>query len=265
MAFNGKRSYRKKRGAPKKRMYKKRGGVSNTIKRYVKRTIHSQIENKVETDQGAGDTITSYAYNTGLFVRTCIPYTKITQGVDMGRIGNEIKTRTCLFSYSIAPNAYDSVFNPVPRPQEVMVFFGKVLNKKPQEPVSTDFAKLFQNGDTSISPQSNPLDLILPINKDYFKIYKVFRHKIGYAVNVNSGANVSAASYANNDFKLNVVNKVNCTKWCPKTLKFNDTTNQPTNDGLYMFAMSINADGTASSTPTPLKMWWNNTYTYEDA
>jgi len=265
MPFNGKRSYRKKRGVPKKRNYKKRGGVSIATKRYIKRTIHSQIENKIETTSGTAN-IFPYGYSSSLFTLTCIPYSQIVQGPEQGgRIGNVIKTRTCMFNYVLFPNNYDSVFNPVPRPQEVLVFFGKVLNKKPQEPTSTDYAKLYQAGDSSISPTSTLIDLCMPINKDWFKIYKVFRHKIGYSINQNSGADVARASFANNDFKLNVVNKVNLTKFCPKTLKFNDTTNQPTNDGLYVFALCVNADGSSSSTPIPIKMQYNNCYTYEDA
>jgi len=265
MPFNGKRSYRKKRGFTKKRSYKKRGGVSSSIKRYVKRTIHSNIENKVEILTGGNEYLYPYVTNGNIFTKTCIPYTNITQGTGMDRIGNVIKTRSCMFSYIIFENQYDAVFNPIPRPQDVLVFFGKLKNSKPTAPTITEYAKLFQGGDTSVAPVSLPLDMVQSVNKDLFTVFKVFRHKVGYSINTNSGANVAAASYANNDYKISVTNKVNCTKWCPKTLKFNDTTNIPTNDGLYMWAMCSNADGTVATASRPLFISYNVTYFYEDA
>jgi len=266
MPFNGKRSYRKKRGITKKRSYKKRGGVSVATKRYIKRTIHSQIENKIESADTQNGFISSYYASTSLFTLTCIPYTAIVQGLGQGdRIGNVIKTRSCFMNYSIAPYQYDAVFNPIPRPCIVMVFFGKLKNSKPTAPTSSDYAKLYQTGNSSIGPYSTPLDLIKAFNKDYFTIYKVFQHKLGFAINTNSGANVASASYANNDFKLMITNKVNLTKMCPKTLKFNDTTNTPTNDGLYMWALTVNADGVATTNTKVAQIWTSNTYTYEDA
>jgi len=264
MPFNGKRGYRKKRGFGKKRTYKKRGGVSRVIKSYVKRTIHSQIENKIEVASDNMLNIHPYAYSTSLFTRTCIPYTQIVQGVEQGgRIGNLLKTRFCFFTYTLSAAPYDVVYNPYPVPQEVMVFFGKVLAHKPTEPVAADYAKLYQSGDTSSAPQSNFLDLMLPLNKDVFKIYKVFRHKIG---NAQYATGTTATQlWTNNDFKMNVVNRVNCTKWCPKTLKFNDTTNIPTNDGLYVWALTINANGLPSTDSRAVKLTFVNSYTYEDA
>jgi len=159
----------------------------------------------------------------------------------------------------------DSIFNPTPRPLVVLVVFGKLLGNKPLQPGATDWTKLYQNGDTSIGPLSTPLDALKAFNKDWFKIYKVFQHKIGYSAAGQTGANAANQHFANNDFKLNIVNKVNLTKMCPKTLKFNDTTNQPTNDGLYMWAYTFNADGTFTSNSRPCQMFISNTYVYEDA
>lgn len=258
------RNYRKRSTVPKKRTYKKRSIVSNTIKRYVKRTIHSNIENKTEQTLSSSNVVTSYAVNSSLFVVSCIPYSGISQGLGAGdRIGNVIRTRKTMFNYCLRPNAYSASLNPNPTPQEVIIMFGKVKNSRAQQPISTDFSKLFQAGDSYHAPYSNLLDLLQDVNKDWFTVYKVVKHKIGNAT-YSTGATASQL-FSNNDFKLNVVRRLNITKFMPKIVKFNDTTAQPTNDGLWMWAMCVNADGTASATQYPCYMDYTLNYEYEDA
>lgn len=262
--------YGKRRNYRKKRVYKKRTakrtGVSAGIRRYVKRTIHSQIENKIASKQDYNNTITSYTNNTSLLVLSMIPYANISQGVGQGdRIGNTIRTRKCMFNFVIRALPY-SVGNPIPVPQDVLIFFGKVKNSRAQAPISSDFAKLFQLGDSVQSPQSRLLDNVLTINKDWFSVVKTLRFKIGYSAVTGTGANIGANYYANNEYKWNQTLKLDLTKYCPKIVKFNDTTAQPTNDGLWMWAMCNNADGSVNNfDPSPIYMDYNISYTYEDA
>ena len=261
------RTYNKKRGAPKKRMYKKRSSVSTTIKRYVKRTIHANIENKIAMKQETLKTVTAYIQNSNLLTLPMIPYNQIVQGLGQSdRISDVIKTRKCIFSFALRPQSYDAANNFIPIPQEVIIMFGKVKNAKPQQPTGTDFAKLFQFGNSNQAPQNRLLDSILPINSDYFTVYKKLVYKVGYSVNQGSGSNVASAYYANNEFKFNVVKKIDLTKFCPKTVKFNDTTAQPTNDGLWMWAFCNNADGTQNTfDAVPILMDYIIEYIYEDA
>lgn len=269
MPFNGKRSnYRRgKKSSTKKRTTRR---VSPTIKSYVNKAINRNVENKIEETLSANNTIASYSVNPSLFCISCIPYAGINQGLGQGdRIGNTIRTKYCRFSYVLRPSVYDAVVNPTVKPLEVLVFFGVVKNSKPLQPVSSDFAKLFQAGDSTHAPYSNLLDTIAEINKDWFQVYKSFRHKIGYSGAYSPSAQAVNAStqqyYLNNDFKYNIIKKVNLTKHCPKTLKFNDATQQPTNGGLWMWAMCVNADGTTSTSTTPCFMDYKVTYHYEDA
>jgi len=266
MPLNGKRrNYRKKRGV--KKTYKKRANLTLATKRYIKRTIHSQIENKTETDRQIGQVITSYNISPTLWTESMIPYVNIPQGTGQGeRIGNVIRTMKCVFKYVLYPAPYSVALNPIPLPNEVMVFFGKVKNSRAQQPVASDYARLFQSGETTLAPTSQLMDLILDINKDWWTIYKVFRHKIGRSITTGTGNNIAASYYANNDFKLNVVKSVNLTKHCPKLVRFNDGTSQPTNDGLWAFAMCVNADGSFSNfNQAPVAMDYSIHYSYEDA
>jgi len=263
-----KRAYRKK--APRaKRVYKKRTakGVTVATKRYVKREIHRNIENKTESGEH-NLTITSHNQNTNMNVTSLIPYANISHGTFQGsKIGNEIRTRKLILRMVITMNPYELAYHTYCKPEIVQIFIGKVKNAKPQFPIAADFQKLFQQGDSSTPPLSNLLDLCLPINKDYFTIYKTMKLKIGYAQSSQpSGAAPSGNQYySNNDYKLNHIITLDVTKYCPKLLKFNDGTLQPTNDGLFMWAQCVPGDGTAGDQARPVNMKLVTEYVYEDA
>lgn len=263
MPYNGRRrNYRKK---PIKKTYKKRTAVSASVKRYVKRTIHSQIENKCEVFENS-QAVTSYAVNPSLAVQSLIPYQNISHGTFQGsKIGNEIRTRKLMLRFVLLPMPYDVTNNPTPKPQNVILFIGKVKNAKPQFPVAADFAKLYQTGDTSAPPVSNLYDCISPLNTDYFTIYKKMMFKVGTNFYSGTGSDANRQFLTNNDYKLNVIKSINITKYCPKLLKFNDGTLQPTNDGLFLWSMSINADGTQSIANVTTRLQTTVEYTYEDA
>ena len=270
MKFYGRkrRVYPKRKTATKKAHYKRRSTRVNTaVKRYVNKTIHKNIENKIVEKQALGATVTDYAFAPSLLVDSLIPYSLISQGTGQGdRIGNQIRTRKLLFKYVLTPNKYDATVNPGPIPQDVIIMFGKVKNSRPQQPISTDFAKLYQLGDSVVAPNSTLLDLVRDVNKDWFTVYKICKHKIGYQAVNYSGASLPNEGFANNDYKFNVIRTLDLTKYCPKNIKFNDTTSQPTNDGFWMWAMCVNADGTANVTNSvPALMTYVISYSYEDA
>lgn len=259
-----KKTYKFKSG---KKKYPTKPVVSKDIKSYVKKKIHANIENKINNTTSVANAITSYYINNNLFTLSCIPYAAITQGVGQGqRIGNLIRTRSCYFNFVIRPAPYSASTNPYPIPQVVMIFFGKVKNSRAQQPISSDYAKIWQTGSTTNAPYSNTLDLIATLNTDWFTVYKTLMFKIGFAqADAASGSNPAQEYYQNNDYKLNVIKKVNITQYMPKNVKFNDTTTQPTNDGLWMWAMCVPADGSQGTASVPTYMDYNMTYTYEDA
>lgn len=241
--------------------------VAKSVKSYVKREIHRNIENKISTKQEVLKSVTSYANNTGMLCLPMIPYNEIVQGLGQSdRLGDTIKTRKVYFDFSLRPAPYDSQANFIPLPQTVIMMFGKVKNAKPQKPIATDFSKLFQFGNSSQAPQNRLLDNVLPINTDYFTVYRKLIFKIGNSITTGTGANLGSQYYANNEYKLNVTRRLDITKYVPKTVKFNDTTAQPTNDGLWMWAWCNNCDGTSNTfDPVPILMDYCVEYTYEDA
>lgn len=242
--------------------------AANTLvtKKQVKTMIHKNMENKVEQFVSQNNIISSYAYNSSLFVQSCIPYNQIAQGLGQGdRIGNTIRPRSVYFNYVLHPIPYAAVGNPQPTPQDVIIFFGKVKNSRAQQPIASDFAKLWQKGNTSVGPYSTTLDMCQEINKDWFTVYKIVRHKVGCAGYTGTGNQAGPQYFINNDYKYNIIRRLNITKYVPKIVKFNDTTAQNTNDGLWMWAMCVNADGTTNVNYTPLYMDVSLQFQYEDA
>ena len=172
-----------------------------------------------------------------------------------------------MFRYVLRPLAYDATINSVPQPYEVQMLFCRVKNNPTSIPASAEVNNLFQLNNASLGPQGTLEDLCVPFNKDYWEILKVQRHKIGYADNTGSGAQITSAYLANNDFKLNVVNSINLTKYYPKTVKFNDTTNTPTTKGIFLLINVIPAASSAAipATQLPVRIHSYIDYQYEDS
>lgn len=259
------KKYKKKSSYPIKK-------VSPTIKKYVSRVVHSQIENKHALSVTNSAVVTAYTFSTTLGVTTCLPTVNISQSLGQsGRIGNTIKTRKLMFNFYLYPLPFADPSNTIPKPQEVLIFLGKVKGQKDRTPITTDFQKLWQNGNSSTQPYSDLRDLTQIVNKDYWIVYKVMRFKIGtasyegFSTTPLQVPQQAQQYYANNDFKLNVVRRMNITKYCPKTLKFNDTTLSPSNDNLFMWHLCVNSDGSVASSPSPINIGYSFQYEYEDA
>lgn len=258
-----------------KRPYKKRVSkprfarpkVSAPIRQYVKRAIHTQLENKHALIVQNVITPTAYVFNTTMNCVSCIPSVNILQTSlgQSGRIGNQISTRSLFFNFVLYPRPYDVISNNLPTPQEVLIFIGKVKGTKINTPAIGDFNRLWQNGNTAVGPYSDLRDLTQTYNKDVFQIYKIMRFKLAFSNHEGTGNLPGQQFYANNDFKLNVVRKMNLTKHCPKILKFNDASTIPVNDNLYMWITTVNADGTTASNTQPIQMSYSFHYSYEDA
>jgi len=256
-----KKSYRKK--------VMKKPNVSVAVKKYVNRMIHTDQENKVVNFQqqlSFGNSLN----NSSLYAHPILPYTgfgTISQGITQGtRIGNEIKIRKVMLKYVLRPTGYDVGSNPFPAPVEVEMFLGRTRGVPGEIPVVVDFNNLFQSGGTTFGPAGNLNDLLSEVNLDYWTIKKRWRHKIGFAGNNGTGAIAASQYFNNNDFKLNVVKKLNITKLCPKTLKFNDSNNTVQGPGLFFFYQALNAGGgTNGSTALPCHItYWIDIH-YEDA
>jgi len=267
--FRKKNVVRKPRVARRRVVRGRKFGVSSAVKKYVKRTLHVQLENKsVQINAGTG--FGNVLQNTTMNAYPMCPlsgFWSIGQGVGSGaRIGNQIKTRRCTLSYVLRANQYDAINNPAPIPCEVQLMLGYVKNTPSFAPAAVDINQLFQNGSSSAAPVGNLRDIVSVINTDYWVIKKRWLHKIGYSVSQGTGAQVIPQYYANNDFKLNVVKKMDITKMVPATYQFNDGGISPTSRNLFFMYQAVAASGEilpATRIPITIEYWID--YHYEDA
>lgn len=259
----GKRVYRKR--APRKST----STVSKTVKKYVKQVVHSQIENKnicIERAQTFGSILGDAAL--GAF--PMCPYTSLVPvpiGTTNGtRVGNVIKTRKVMLRYVLRVTSYQSGVNDNPMPCHVLMFLGNYKQYRGVLPTSLEVGQLYDTGSGSSAPQGDLSDLIQPTNKDAWDIKKKWSHKIGPAIYSGPGNLQNYGFFANNDFKLNVVKSIDITKYCPKTIKFNDSQASQQGSNLFLMYEAIMPNGgifPASQRPVAIDYWID--YTYEDA
>jgi len=266
-----------KKSAYKRRPLRKRvpkmGNVSVAVKKYVKKTLHTQIENKV-ANVIDDITIGSWFGDVNLNVRPLMPIAQgtppggihIDQGVGQSdRVGNTIRTRKLIFRYIMTPLPQDSTITPYNIPQEVRIFFGYLKNQRLTFPDVSTFNNLFQFGNTDTSPFNNLWDMTLPVNNDLFTVVKQVRHKVGNSVYTDFQGIKPYNYYSNNDFKMNCMRSIDLTKYLNKVLKFNDTTGT-CDSGLYVWFIAVNADGTQSIFNTAtVRCQYSIEYQYEDA
>lgn len=261
-----KNNRRKRAYKPRKPRAKK---ISDAVKTYVKKALHTQVENKsvqINFGNSFGNVLEAPDFNA----YPMCPLTgfwSISQGTNSGsRIGNQIKTRKCYLNYVLRPNPYEITFNSNPAPTEVQLMLGYVKNTPCFLPSSLDINVLFQAGSSTAAPVGSFRDIVSVINTDYWVIKKRWTHKIGYASASGTGGNVVNQLYTNNDFKLNVVKRLDITKMVPATYQFNDNSITPTSRNLFLMYYAVNASGAingSTALPTNIEFWID--YHYEDA
>jgi len=265
-----KRKYLKRRGMKKTRAPRAQARVSDSIKTYVKSVVHSQIENKcVQINPGPvsfGNYLESPDFNS-FPMAPLTGYWNINQGVGQGnRIGNIIKVRKTYLNYVLYAQPYNAGTNAVPQPSEVRLMLGYVKSTPTFSPIAGDIAQLFQAGSSSAAPVGNLKDLVSVYNVDYWSIKKSWTHKIGYASSTGTGGPADQQYLANNDFKLNVMKRIDITQHMPKTCVFNDTSATTNTKNLFFMYYAVGANGgTYTNITLPVRIEYWIDFHYEDA
>lgn len=261
----------------KKRTTKRNAKPSLAVKRYVKRAIHSQIENKGQA-QSVAKTMSNISnlanFQTGnMFqltpsVATNYLYT-IQQGQGAGnRIANQIKLRKAIFKFIMYPQGYNLTSNPVPKPIDVIMY---IVSGKRSVVCNTcaDLATIlntncYKLGSSSSAMLGNLYDVVSYINSDVLQLHYKRIFKLGASNGqLQTGA---LASQSNNDYKYNQQATINVTKYLPKTLTFDDTNNSSTSKQVFAIFCPVWADGTGmASTVFPCSIFASIDVTYEDA
>ena len=118
------------------------------------------------------------------------------------RIGNTIKLKRWIIKGVIHPkaNVNSDVMLINAYIGYVDIYFGKYL--KTNAPISPTLGALYQNGGTTTTPSAKCTDMLMPVNKDLYKVYYHRRFKMGAASDVltYAGTLPSVRNAANNDF-----------------------------------------------------------------
>lgn len=268
MKYTKKRVYKKR--VYKKKIHVKKPVVSLAVKKYVKKELHKELENKsvfFEITSFVG----SWVGDITMKMTPLTPYTgymQIPQGVGEGnRIGNTIRTRKVMLRYVITPNQYNLTTNNKPLPCDFQLFLGNVKQYKGVLPTASDVGYLFNNGNSSVAPTGYLTDLISPIDKDHWSIFKTWTHKVGNSIyNSSNGLNPNSEYFANNDYKFNIIRKMDITKYYPKVIKFDDSLYSSECNGLFFFYQAIAANGDVIvNGQYPMLMNYSVIFEYEDA
>jgi hypothetical protein len=261
---------RKSSRRPYRKVTRKRTSVSSKIKKYVKKQIHKNIENKVCNIEVARE-FGSYLDSNTMNVFPMCPYATLFPSPAPGvlsnnRIGNEIRPRKVMLSYTLRPTPYNATFNPSPQPVHIQMYLGYLKQASGVLPNSADFNLFFNNGSSSYAPSGTLSDLVAMPNTDMWTILKTWSHKVGFASSDGTGINVGWSAYSNNDYKLNVVKKLDITKHIPKVIKFNDSLPSTQGRNLFLFYQAVASNGLALAVnirPVAINYWIH--FQYEDA
>lgn len=260
---NRRKGYR--RFARRKVAGKRRTGVSARVKRYVKKELHRNIENKSRITYAANQSLT-----VGSGTTQSLPLLiGATQGNDaQTRIGNQIKiTRGCIrMVFNLLP--WNATTNPNPPPVWVKLWVVRDLKNTGQLSSidSTAFGKFFRIGNSSLGFQGTPIDMCFDVNKDYFRVLTTKTFRLGAASAYMSNIPVSQYAYYDNSSASKQI-IFNYAKWCKKQLKFDDNNSQwPINENLYIIMQTTACDGTQNGLNNALVEYhYVNTCEYEDA
>ena len=247
----------------------KKPPVSVAVKKYVKSAMSKQIENKtvsVEQNVNFGSVAASGVLNafpmlplTGFF--------SLGQGVTQGtRIGNRCKIKKVTLNYTLIPTAYNVTTNVNAIPNHIIMYLGTPRSCPGEYPTTGDISLLYQLGASAVAPTGTLSDLIYNINNDEWDMKKVWTHKLGPAASEWNGGQSTSQYYTNNDFALNVVRRMNITKYCQKTMKFSDGLSSHQGKNLFFMFQAIYANGTAAgATQLTTNIRYFVTIDYEDA
>lgn len=237
--------------------------ISKSVKRYVKKAIHRNIENKEVIQYAANTVLNTASYSTqslGLLPA-------LGQGIGAsGRIANQIKIVSGKLDIIFNLLPYNATTNPLSTPVLVKCWLIKDLTRveATQYLNNTDIQKVFRGNGVSLPFQNNCLDMTLPINDDLFRVLAHRTFKLGAASATATGQVGTGGYFDNSPMSKHLT--FYWGKYVKKSLKFsdNDANYYPQNDNLFILMQAVNADGTTSGLQAVEYHYTNHTK-YEDA
>lgn len=238
-----KMSRRPRRKIARRRVRKAR--VSKTVKRYVKRAISSQAENKYTIARYTNQPIVT-AVNTTMTNITLL--NPLQAGSSRhSRVGNSVRLKRGYVKgfVNLLPQGVNN-----PEGTCIGVKIWMLASSQYNEIgllSGSSMASAFYRSDTTPSgPQGNILDLVLPVETENFKVYGSKTIYLGTTGATSTFPSTSVTAYDNSRFSVPF--SFSFSKYY-KLLKFNDTSSSsiPTNRNCWLCFQAINMSGTATA------------------
>lgn len=241
-----------------------RGGVSQRIKKYVKREIHRNIENKEIFSYSSNQTITTATAGVNMYnIPLIVP---VSQGTsNTGRIGDAIRVRKGIVSGTVHLKPYDATNNPGPFPMYVKMFLIRDLTVQGQRTglSAGDTDYFFKGNGANLAPQGNLLDLDLDINKEKFRLLATKTVRLGSSGYTTLGP-TGIGSWLDNS-TITARFSFNWGKYTKKMLKFSEESSYCSNDNVYLMWQAVYADGKESDGYQIIQTSYVNKMGFEDA
>jgi len=228
---------------PKNTIMKNKGLGKKSVEKICKTLISRNIENKKTTAAQAVAPVCQFStagvptwyvlknWNTNVW--------KVGQSsLNAGRVGNHIKMKKWIIKGQIIPDAAGISFNDSTGYLKqsyqgyLTLFFGR---RTDTDEVPSALTALFDSGNSTFSPVGSSTEMMLPINKELYKIYWRKTFKLGAAY----GPNASTTQSPNNDFNLTRTFGFDVCKYIMKNriLKYNDVSDSPSDRDLTRLAI----------------------------
>ncbi len=248
--------YARKPRTRKPRKYAKRRmqPVSSAVKKYVKRTIHTNIENQTKSVVYLNNAVDS----TSGYSQPLLP--ALTQGgTDVEkRRGNEISLRGGYVKgyVNLLP------FNGTTNPQSTVHVRMMIVSMKDENVATFDPANIWQFGNSSLGIQNNIGDALYQVNKDLYTVYEQKTCTLGATSLTNTVSTFPPNIMSN--LKSTIPFYFNWGKHFKQKLKYNDSASLCTNRNCFLFVTASYADGSGLAL-APVEVHFLNQYNFEDA
>lgn len=252
-------------------------GVSEPVKQYVKKAIHTMMENKQYTTEvaktcsnfsGGANWQAGNVFQLTPSSATNALYT-IPQGTgEGGRVGNSFQVLKAKVRMIMYPQLYNITSNPTPKLQDIIIYICSSKKSVVCNTVSDLYticnSTFYANGSSSNGMLGNLYDLVSVPNNEIIKVHKKIFCKLGSSnAQLQTGVN---QGWTNNDYSYNIKLTLDVTKYLPSKITFNDGDNNSTSNQVFLMICPVNADGTGTASTTfPLSVFFGFDLYYEDA
>lgn len=274
MAYSRKKFSRKSSRKGTKRTYKRKSYAKKApaLRKMIRKEISRVAENKTAQfyDFSAGLRTVSSSDFSAQNIFPLGPNSAFSPIINQGtaqsdRIGNRIKTKKLVVKGTLIPMPLNNTTNTAPQPLLIKIWIMYDKTNPTAQPDPKGAFDFFQLGGSSIGFANDTRDMWAPVNEDRYRILTTRTYKLGYSQYGSVGSAGNSMYYNNNDFPFIQNFSIDCTKYYPKDVRFNDNNALPTTRGLFMLVECVAANGNLlPSDQTVVNMQYLQTYDFED-